>query len=241
MYQMKAVVIESHEDVCNDVLLSVQGANMQQLNSSRAPFSPVSQCSQDSLDSVDELSVSPAIRVDKQSTAQNDSTNTSAVITEYHDSICEGDGMRVMRCWYLMLPLFKAAKRKNYALEALKLLWQYNVELSPRQLVWSRFVNTHGKPGCKVPCDLQLPLKYSKTPDHFPAIFFKSVACVIAFPLSYLFYMSMQSGKVPSDLKIAYVCPIFKKGDRKLPSNYRPVSLTSICGKVMESASYLLQ
>ena len=35
-------------------------------------------------------------------------------------------------------------------------------------------------------------------------------------------------GKLP-------VCPIFKKGDRKLPSNYRPVSLTSICGKVMES------
>ena len=71
------------DDVCDDVLLSVQGANMQQLNSPRAPsFSPVSQCSQDSLDSADELSVSLAIRVDKQSTAQNDSTNTSAVITE---------------------------------------------------------------------------------------------------------------------------------------------------------------
>ena len=75
----------------------------------------------------------------------------------------------------------------------------------------------------------KLPLKYSKTPDHFPAIFLKSVACVIAFPLSYLFNMSMHCGKVPSDWKIAYVCPIFKKGDRKLPSNYQPVSLTSIC------------
>ena len=31
------------------------------------------------------------------------------------------------------------------------------------------------------------------------------------------------------------VCPIFKKGSRKLPSNYRPVSLTSVCCKVMES------
>ena len=41
---------------------------------------------------------------------------------EYHDSIREGGGMRVMRCWCLMLPLFKAAKRKNYALEALKLI-----------------------------------------------------------------------------------------------------------------------
>ena len=73
------------DDVCDDVLLSVQGANMQQLNSPIAPtFSPVSQCSQDSLDSTDELSVSPAIIVDKQSTAQNDSTctNSSAVTTE---------------------------------------------------------------------------------------------------------------------------------------------------------------
>ena len=31
------------------------------------------------------------------------------------------------------------------------------------------------------------------------------------------------------------VCPILKKGSRKLPSNYRPVSLTSVCCKVMES------
>ena len=82
---------------------------------------------------------------------------------------------------------------------------------------------------------MKLPLKYSKTPDNLPAIFLKSIAGGIAFPLSYLFNMSMKCGRVPSDWKIAYVCPIFKKGDRKLPSNYRPVSLTSICGKVMES------
>ena len=31
------------------------------------------------------------------------------------------------------------------------------------------------------------------------------------------------------------MCPIFKKGARQLPSNYRPVSMTSICCKVMES------
>ena len=38
--------------------------------------------------------------------------------------------------------------------------------------------------------------------------------------------------------KQAIVCPIFKKGSRKLPSNYRPVSLTSVCCKVMESIVY---
>ena len=40
---------------------------------------------------------------------------------------------------------------------------------------------------------------------------------------------------VPKDWKNANVTPIFKKGQRSLASNYRPVSLTSICSKVMES------
>lgn len=78
---------------------------------------------------------------------------------EYKDAIHEGDGLRVIRCWRLLLPLFKSANRKNYALEALNLLWQYNVVLSPRekmQLVWSRFVNTKGKPGCNVACDMHM-------------------------------------------------------------------------------------
>ena len=78
---------------------------------------------------------------------------------EYQDAIHEGDGLRVIRCWRLLLPLFKSANRKNYALEALNLLWQYNVVLSPRekmQLVWSRFVNTKGKPGCNVACDMHM-------------------------------------------------------------------------------------
>jgi hypothetical protein len=34
--------------------------------------------------------------------------------------------------------------------------------------------------------------------------------------------------------KMAHVVPIFKKGDKSKSSNYRPVSLTSICSKLME-------
>ena len=47
--------------------------------------------------------------------------------------------------------------------------------------------------------------------------------------------MSMDCGSIPQGWKQAFVCRIFKKGSRKLPSNYRPVSLTSVCCKVMES------
>ena len=50
--------------------------------------------------------------------------------------------------------------------------------------------------------------------------------------------MSMDCGSIPQGWKQAIVCPIFKKGSRKLPSNYRPVSLISVCCKVMESIMY---
>ena len=41
----------------------------------------------------------------------------------------------------------------------------------------------------------------------------------------------MNSGEVPFDQKIANVTPIFKKGDRCLPQNYQPISLTSTVSK----------
>ena len=53
--------------------------------------------------------------------------------------------------------------------------------------------------------------------------------------LLYSTSMSMDCGCIPQGWKQAIVCPIFKKGSRKSPSNYNPVSLTSVCCKVMES------
>jgi len=44
----------------------------------------------------------------------------------------------------------------------------------------------------------------------------------------------LDTGQVPTDWKQANIVPIFKKGDRSLPANYRPVSLTSITCKVLE-------
>ena len=45
----------------------------------------------------------------------------------------------------------------------------------------------------------------------------------------------LNSGISPTDCKCAHVTPIHKKGARNLASNYRPVSLTSIFGKLSES------
>ena len=54
-------------------------------------------------------------------------------------------------------------------------------------------------------------------------------------PLEIIFNKSIESGIVPLSWREANVTPIFKKGDKSIASNYRPVSLTSICGKIMES------
>ena len=47
--------------------------------------------------------------------------------------------------------------------------------------------------------------------------------------------MSLHEGKVPEDWKLSDITPIFKKGDRKLPENYRPISLTSVICKLLET------
>ena len=45
------------------------------------------------------------------------------------------------------------------------------------------------------------------------------------------------TGIVPDDWKTANVTPIFKKGNRQRVENYRPVSLTSLIGKVCETVT----
>ena len=45
----------------------------------------------------------------------------------------------------------------------------------------------------------------------------------------------MQLGQLPEDWKLANVTPVFKNGQRNLPNNYRPISLTSQACKVLES------
>ena len=56
----------------------------------------------------------------------------------------------------------------------------------------------------------------------------------IAKPLAIIYQHSLLTGEVPEDWRLANVIPIYKKGCKEDPGNYRPVSLTSVPGKVME-------
>ena len=81
------------------------------------------------------------------------------LLMEFIDSIREGDGTRIVRCWRYFLPLFKACGRKNYCIEAFNLLFQYEYAFTDRmrhQLMWERTINTHGRPGKNVSMDLHM-------------------------------------------------------------------------------------
>ena len=80
-------------------------------------------------------------------------------------------------------------------------------------------------------------LKADKSPgtDEIHPRLLKECAQSLAKPLKMLFDLSMKTSRIPSEWKIAEVRPIYKKkGKKSDPSNYRPVSLTSVVCKVAE-------
>ena len=87
--------------------------------------------------------------------------------------------------------------------------------------------------------DLALALKSlneykSAGPDRIHPRMLKELADQIAIPLHKLFLRSLSEGKILTKWKEQEIVPIFKKGKKSDPGNYRPVSLTSVICKVFE-------
>ncbi|BHF64038.1 hypothetical protein SprV_0200703600 [Sparganum proliferum] len=81
---------------------------------------------------------------------------------------------------------------------------------------------------------LNLKESTSPGPDAIPAKLLKELAPEMSKPLAFIFQTSFLTGCLPSDWKSATITPLFKGGSRASANNYRPVSLTSICCKIME-------
>jgi len=62
----------------------------------------------------------------------------------------------------------------------------------------------------------------------------RELAEELAKPLSIIYQQSWITGEVQDDWRLAIVMPIDKKVWKEDPGNYRPVSLTSVPGKIME-------
>ncbi|KAK4817263.1 hypothetical protein QYF61_006462 [Mycteria americana] len=71
-------------------------------------------------------------------------------------------------------------------------------------------------------------------PDEIHPRVLKELAGVLTKPLSIIYQQSWPAGEVPADWRLANVTPIFKQGRKEDLGNYRPVSLTSVPGKLME-------
>ena len=75
-------------------------------------------------------------------------------------------------------------------------------------------------------------------PDGVPARVLKHCADSAAPVLQKMFQASIDNKYLPQDWRKANITPIYKKGDKSCPANYRPVSLTSIPCKVLEHIIY---
>ncbi|KFW10111.1 hypothetical protein N327_11642, partial [Fulmarus glacialis] len=74
----------------------------------------------------------------------------------------------------------------------------------------------------------------SMGPDGIHPRVLRQLAEMLTKPLSIMYQQSWLTGEVPVDWRLASVTPIYKKGRKEDLGNYRPVSLTSVLGKVME-------
>ncbi|KAJ3651923.1 hypothetical protein Zmor_017927 [Zophobas morio] len=83
----------------------------------------------------------------------------------------------------------------------------------------------------------KLKMKSTSGPDNVPSFVIRECADAFSEPLTVLFNLALRLNTFPDMWKSAVIIPVFKKGDRTVLENYRPVSLINNFSKIFE---YLL-
>ena len=73
----------------------------------------------------------------------------------------------------------------------------------------------------------------ARGPDKIPNIILKTCSNEISPALANIFQQSLDTGNLPNDWRNANISRIFFKGNKHMASNYRPISLTSVCCKTL--------
>ena len=81
----------------------------------------------------------------------------------------------------------------------------------------------------------KLNVTKSSGPDGFHPRILREPASSICLPLSTIYTKSMAEGEVPSTWKEGNITPIHKEGSKIAVTIYRPISLTSVVGRMMET------
>ena len=71
-------------------------------------------------------------------------------------------------------------------------------------------------------------------PDELHPRVLKEFATELGQVFAHLFQKSLDTAKIPKEWSLANICPLYKKSDRALTCNYRPVSLTCVPCKLLE-------
>lgn len=93
-------------------------------------------------------------------------------------------------------------------------------------------------PGDIINTASKLKPKQSTGQDNISNKLLKNTIEEISVPLTHIFNLSLETGTVPDEMKIAKVIPIFKKGNVQNLNNYRPISLLPVISKLLERIVY---
>ena len=69
--------------------------------------------------------------------------------------------------------------------------------------------------------------------DKLPGMFLNDDTNILPKPITEMYNLSISHGIFPNACKVAKLKPIFRKGKKVEPSNYRPISLLPLISKII--------